>query len=63
MIRCGRGVVGRSTVTDVVVLDQPQLLEQLQGAIDRRDVHRPRLLVDRGEHLVGGRVAEAVDRP
>src|SRR4051794_18616105 len=54
-------VVRRGPVVEVRVPDQAELLEHLQGPVDRRDVDRRRTRPDVPEHLVGGGVAELLD--
>ena len=55
---CSGGVVGRSAVAQVRVLDEPDLLEQLQRAVDRRDVHARRAFDDPGMDVLGRCVTE-----
>ena len=56
-----RGMVGRRTVAEVGMLDEADLLEQLQRAVHRRDVHAGRPLHDPGMHILRRRVAEVGD--
>jgi hypothetical protein len=53
----GRRVVGRRAVAEVGVGDQVELLQELEGAVDGRDVHPAGGLLDAGADLVGRPVA------
>ncbi|GIF24194.1 hypothetical protein Ate02nite_69240 [Paractinoplanes tereljensis] len=46
----------------VGVIDQPELFEQLEGAIDGGDVDPGDPLTDRGVHLLGRGVTEIMHR-
>src|SRR5215469_15468132 len=61
MLRFGREVVARSAVPEVSVGDQAELLEQLEGAVDRGDVHAPRRLVHLGADLLRRGVVQPGD--
>ena len=58
----GDRVVRRRAVAEVRVPDQAELLEDLERAVDGGDVDRRGLLAHPRQHLVGGGVAEGVDR-
>src|SRR3954471_1017836 len=54
-------VVRRGAVGEVRVSDQAELLEDLEGAVDRRDVDGARVLLHLDEDLVRGGVAQRLD--
>src|SRR5260370_23328566 len=62
MIGLGREVIGRSAVAEVGVGDQAELLEQLERAVDRGDVHTPCGLPYLGADVLWRRVFQLVDR-
>src|SRR5260370_8899674 len=62
MIGLGREVIGRSAVAEVGVGDQAELLEQLERAVDRGDVHTPCGPPYLGADVLRRRVFQLVDR-
>ena len=60
MLILTRRVIGRRPVRQVGVVDQAELLEQLEGAVDGGDVDAGDPLADRGVHLLRRGVTELV---
>src|SRR5258708_17519071 len=57
----GQVVRGRAVI-EVVVSDQPEVVEQFQRPVDRRDVDAAGRLLDGGRDLLGSGVVELADR-
>ena len=56
------GVVRRGAVTEVRMRHQADLLEHLERAVDGREIDLRRLSLHAHEDLLGGCVAEVIDR-